>query len=354
LPGVSTLSGGTTAEKPGTIMSYCHLVNGGMSNISFTFGKDHLYGVAPDRVPLTMQSHVLSRADLYPECLQLENTIDTTPPEVQAPLDIHIIAKRPVTKVSLGTATAFDTVDGILVPTPDPLFPYFGIGVNTVTWSASDSAGNIGKATQVVTIQKPELQLNQNVITANSMQEQELNADTGISYTHHQPADEPVNEHLAASNIEDTFPDVFNPASLAHAYNENTPSAITLAGSYQFPEPLLNAVSKNSAENVAREDGSSLNNNFNIASIVSSEILIAPSLVLTKQMLEGRHHITIEWKGLGGDSVYIKRSENAVTTIIQLTDNSGQYIDTINVDHLYKYQVCDNTSACTPVVSTGF
>jgi len=71
LPGIDSLSGGTTAEKPGTIMSYCHLVGGGYSNISFTFGLDYVFGVAADRVPTVMQSHVASRASIYPGCLDL-------------------------------------------------------------------------------------------------------------------------------------------------------------------------------------------------------------------------------------------------------------------------------------------
>jgi hypothetical protein len=64
----------TTGE--GTIMSYCHLVGGGYSNISLTFGGSvldgsvHACGVAPDRVPNKMYSHVVSRAASYPTCLE--------------------------------------------------------------------------------------------------------------------------------------------------------------------------------------------------------------------------------------------------------------------------------------------
>ena len=53
----------------GTIMSYCHLLSGGMSNISFSFGLDHPYGTAPERVPSRMRDHVLERAPLFPGCL---------------------------------------------------------------------------------------------------------------------------------------------------------------------------------------------------------------------------------------------------------------------------------------------
>jgi len=72
LPGVNSLTGGTAGAGNGTIMSYCHLVSGGYSNISFTFGKDHAYGVAASRVPDVMKAHVANRAAAYPSCLALE------------------------------------------------------------------------------------------------------------------------------------------------------------------------------------------------------------------------------------------------------------------------------------------
>ena len=48
----------------GTIMSYCHLLSPGMSNISLTFGTGHPYGVQPQRVPDRMRAHVDSVANL--------------------------------------------------------------------------------------------------------------------------------------------------------------------------------------------------------------------------------------------------------------------------------------------------
>ncbi len=49
-------------QAPGTIMSYCHLLPGGLSNLSVTLGRDHGFGVEPERVPDTMRTHVLARA----------------------------------------------------------------------------------------------------------------------------------------------------------------------------------------------------------------------------------------------------------------------------------------------------
>ncbi len=53
----------------GTIMSYCHLLSGGLSNISLTFGLGHPFGVQPERVPAQMNNHVMQRANSYPSCL---------------------------------------------------------------------------------------------------------------------------------------------------------------------------------------------------------------------------------------------------------------------------------------------
>ena len=53
----------------GTIMSYCHLLSGGYSNISPTLGAGHPYGVEPGRVPIRMAAHVASQAASNPGCL---------------------------------------------------------------------------------------------------------------------------------------------------------------------------------------------------------------------------------------------------------------------------------------------
>lgn len=53
---------GTTGQGSGTIMSYCHLRPGGLSNIGISLGRNHPFGNNPDRVPNTMRAHVLQRA----------------------------------------------------------------------------------------------------------------------------------------------------------------------------------------------------------------------------------------------------------------------------------------------------
>lgn len=76
---------------------------------------------------------------------------DTTPPIVVAPPAINITTKTLPMSVSLGVATATDIVDGVLTPTASESGP-FNEGQHTVTWAVKDAAGNLGAATQLVTI----------------------------------------------------------------------------------------------------------------------------------------------------------------------------------------------------------
>lgn len=65
LPGFGSITGGAAGQGNGTIMSYCHLLNGGMGNIAWTFGNNHVYGVNASRVPtvMTTQSQAYLPAD---------------------------------------------------------------------------------------------------------------------------------------------------------------------------------------------------------------------------------------------------------------------------------------------------
>jgi len=70
---------GPLGQQSGTIMSYCHLLDGGLSNIAVTLGRGHGFGVQPERVPNTMRQHVLDRAQVNnPRCPQLVTGGPTT------------------------------------------------------------------------------------------------------------------------------------------------------------------------------------------------------------------------------------------------------------------------------------
>lgn len=56
LPGIGSTTGGSAGTGAGTIMSYCHLLTTGLSNISFSFGTNHTRGVNPWRVANVLQS----------------------------------------------------------------------------------------------------------------------------------------------------------------------------------------------------------------------------------------------------------------------------------------------------------
>ena len=77
---------------------------------------------------------------------------DTTPPVITAP-DITKEATGLLTTIDIGTATATDLVAGVLNPTHDQSSNDFGVGTHTVTWSATDSSGNTGTATQTVIVE---------------------------------------------------------------------------------------------------------------------------------------------------------------------------------------------------------
>ena len=75
---------------------------------------------------------------------------DTTPPVVTPPPDKKADATGPLTSVDIGTATATDDVGVISISSDAP--SGFPVGVTTVTWTATDAAGNEGTATQRVTV----------------------------------------------------------------------------------------------------------------------------------------------------------------------------------------------------------
>jgi hypothetical protein len=77
---------------------------------------------------------------------------DTEAPVVTAPADILVEATDLLTSVELGVATVTDNVDDQLEASVDQEGP-FALGETQVTWTAVDSAGNTGTATQLVTVE---------------------------------------------------------------------------------------------------------------------------------------------------------------------------------------------------------
>lgn len=76
---------------------------------------------------------------------------NTRIPTVVAPANLTVEAEGIATSVALGTATATDSLDGALVAVADDTGP-FALGTHTITWSATNSLGNTGTATQTITV----------------------------------------------------------------------------------------------------------------------------------------------------------------------------------------------------------
>lgn len=76
---------------------------------------------------------------------------DTIAPVVTAPANIEMFATAPLTAVDLGAASVIDAVSLNLVASPGATGP-FAVGIHSITWSATDAAGNTGTTVQTVTV----------------------------------------------------------------------------------------------------------------------------------------------------------------------------------------------------------
>lgn len=79
---------------------------------------------------------------------------DVSAPSIAAPADVSVVANAAgctATGVALGTETTSDNCTGTISVTNDAPTSY-PLGNTTVTWTATDVAGNIATATQVVTV----------------------------------------------------------------------------------------------------------------------------------------------------------------------------------------------------------
>ena len=80
---------------------------------------------------------------------------DINPPTIVAPPDVTAKATGSLTPVALGTPTVTDKEDPSPKVTNNAPSAGFPVGKTTVTWTATDAAGNSATDTQLVTIQNP-------------------------------------------------------------------------------------------------------------------------------------------------------------------------------------------------------
>src|SRR6185503_10384039 len=86
-------------------------------------------------------------------CTQLVTVTENTPPSITCPADINTTANTgcTATGVALGAPTVSDNCAGVITVTNDAPAAY-PVGVTTVTWTATDVAGNTATCTQLVTV----------------------------------------------------------------------------------------------------------------------------------------------------------------------------------------------------------
>ena len=149
----------------GTVMSYCHLQSGGLSNTAWSLGGSHPYGVSPDRVPARMLGHVQQADASYPGCLTAVNTpptavgdsystvrdADLTIPSQGVLGNDEDVDGDPLIAVLL-SAPANGSValesDGAFVYSPDPGF----LGLDSFDYQANDGHSDSVPATVLVDV----------------------------------------------------------------------------------------------------------------------------------------------------------------------------------------------------------
>ncbi len=113
---------------------------------------------APAQFPLGATVVVWTATDPAGNMSQANQTvtvIDSTAPVIFAPADLALVSdidscSRAGANVNLGSPTASDNCAGVIVTNDKPAS--FPIGETSVTWTATDAAGNVALAVQKVTI----------------------------------------------------------------------------------------------------------------------------------------------------------------------------------------------------------
>jgi len=157
-----SLDGSGSSDAIGTIVSYTWVQTSGPSIVLNAPNEVNASFTAPaitTDTPMTFQLTVVSdtgasQSDVVKITVRNELLTNTVAPSISAPIDVTVEASAVLTPISalvLGSATAVDDLQGALVAANNAPAT-FALGETTVTWRASDSAGNEGSATQTVTV----------------------------------------------------------------------------------------------------------------------------------------------------------------------------------------------------------
>ncbi len=70
---------GPPGQGSGTLMSYCHTLQPGLSNVAPTLGRGHPFGNDPEQVPNIMRDHVVAQGQLHPANPRCPELLDPEP-----------------------------------------------------------------------------------------------------------------------------------------------------------------------------------------------------------------------------------------------------------------------------------
>ena len=150
-----TFSAVDADDRQGQNSSTVTVVAASAENDTDNDGMDDLFevdnGLDPNADDAEADADGDGRSNLDEYLEGKDPNVDDVKPVVTAPADVAAGATGALTKVELGEATASDALDGDLTPVADDPGPY-APGSYTISWSATDAAGNTGSATQFVLI----------------------------------------------------------------------------------------------------------------------------------------------------------------------------------------------------------
>jgi hypothetical protein len=150
-----TFSAVDADDRQGQSSSTVTVVAASAENDTDNDGMDDLFevdnGLDPNADDAEADADGDGRSNLDEYLEGKDPNVDDVKPVVTAPADVATGATGGLTKADLGEATASDALDGDLTPVADNPGPY-APGSYTITWSATDAAGNTGLATQSVVI----------------------------------------------------------------------------------------------------------------------------------------------------------------------------------------------------------